>query len=110
MSENTEVLAVKDEDQDLQQTDEAVSSEPFFEYLKSAQGHEIAQRIIAFFEDIKKATLERTTDHAKFEKLLQVSIIIVVVLATSILTGLGKFDSSVGVLFGTLVGYLFGKK
>ncbi len=83
---------------------------PFLAYLESDKGHELASRILKIIEDIKKATLETTTSHAKFEKRLQVTIILTVVLASSILTYVGKFDSTVGVLFGTLVGYLFGKK
>ncbi len=84
--------------------------DPFFEYLKSDKGHEILSRTIKIFEDIKIATLEKSTSHAKFEKWIQGLIVIIVIVATSILTYLGKFDSSIGVLFGTLVGYLFGKK
>lgn len=48
--------------------------------------------------------------HAIFEKWLQGAIIVIVILATSALSYLGKFETSVGVLFGTLVGYIFGSK
>lgn len=107
-----EAVPVQAVSAELEKTEdnEEASVEPFFEYLKSDKGHEIFKRVIAIIEDVKKATLDRTTDHAKFEKLLQVVIILVVVISTSLLTYFGKFDSSVGVLFGTLVGYLFGKK
>ena len=87
-----------------------VDFQPFLNYLQSPQGHEIASRILTVVEDIKKATLEKTTSHAAFEKWLQAGIIVIVVLASAILSYLGKFDTSLGVLFGTMVGYIFGKK
>jgi hypothetical protein len=30
---------------------------PFFEYLKTPQGHEVATRVLKVIEDVKKATL-----------------------------------------------------
>lgn len=90
--------------------EEEIDVGPFLAYLESDKGHELASRTLKIIEDIKKATLEKTSSHAKFEKWLQVLIIAIVVVSSSVLTYFGKFDSSVGVLFGTLVGYLFGKK
>lgn len=91
---------------------EAKSSDiqPILNYLQSPQGHEIASRLLSVVEDVKKSTLEKSTSHAVFEKWIQSLIIFVVVAAASILAYLGKFDTSLGVLFGTLVGYVFGKK
>jgi hypothetical protein len=79
-------------------------------YLQSPQGHELTSRLLAVVEDIKKSTLEKNSSHAAFEKWLQAGIIGLVVTASSVLAYLGKFDTSLGVLFGTLVGYIFGKK
>ncbi len=79
-------------------------------YLQSPQGHELTSRLLTVVEDIKKSTLEKNSSHAAFEKWLQAGIIFLVVIASSILAYLGKFDTSLGVLFGTLVGYIFGKK
>jgi hypothetical protein len=84
--------------------------EPFFDYLKSANGHEVTTRILKIVEDIKKAALDKSASHAIFEKWLQAIIIVIVIVATSTLSYLGKFETSVGVLFGTLVGYIFGRK
>jgi hypothetical protein len=84
--------------------------QPIMDYLQSPQGHEVATRVLTVIEDIKKSTLEKTASHATFEKWLQAGIILVVVVAASVLSYLGKFDTSLGVLFGTLVGYIFGKK
>lgn len=89
---------------------EASEVQPILNYLQSQQGHEIASRVLTIVEDIKKATLEKTTSHAAFEKWLQAGIVVVVVVAASTLSYLGKFDASLGVLFGTLVGYIFGKR
>jgi hypothetical protein len=83
---------------------------PFFEYLKSEKGHEVTSRVLAIFEDLKKAALARSSEHAKFERTLQAGIVLVVVVAASLLTYFAKFDASLGVLFGTLVGYLFGRR
>ncbi len=103
-----------DEDKELKKTeekdDEEIDVGPFLYYLESDKGHELASRLLAIIEDIKKATIQTSTSHAKFEKWLQASIVLVVVVAASTLTYVGKFDSTLGVLFGTLVGYLFGKK
>ena len=85
---------------------EETDFQPLLTYLQSPQGHEIATRLLSVVEDVKKSTLEKTTSHAVFEKWLQAGIIFVVVVAASLLSYLGKFDTSLGVLFGTLVGYI----
>lgn len=89
---------------------EDVDVGPFLTYLESEKGHELASRTLKIIEDIKKSTLENKVSHAKFEKWVQFGIIMIVVLASSILTYIGKFDSTIAVLFGTMVGYLFGRK
>ncbi len=103
MSNDTELI------QHVEPTDEP-DFKPLFTYLQSPQGHEIATRLLSIVEDVKKSTLEKTTSHAAFEKWLQAGIIFIVVVAASTLSYLGKFDTSLGVLFGTMVGYIFGKK
>jgi len=109
MSNDNEKEPVNSEVEDVICDDE-LDMGPFLTYLETDKGHELASRILKIFEDIKKSTLENTSNHAKFEKQLQVIIIVIVVLTSSVLTYHGKFDSTLGVLFGTLVGYLFGKK
>ena len=103
---SNEVTPVDDESLEEQPSD----LQPVLNYLQSPQGHEIASRLLKVIEDVKKSTLEKTTSHAIFEKWLQAGIIFIVVFAASLLSYLGKFDTSLGVLFGTLVGYIFGKK
>ena len=90
--------------------EQGIDASPFFEYLKTSQGHEVVTRILDTVDDVKKATISQTTTHVKIEKWVQLAIILAVVGATSILTAMDKFDPSVGVLFGTLVGYLFGRR
>lgn len=92
------------------EADESIDFNPFLDYLQTDKGHELASRTIGIVEDIKKATLEKSSDHAKFEKWMQFGVIIVVVVAASLLSYFGKFETSIGVLFGTLVGYIFGKR
>lgn len=105
MDENTD-LAETNKNED----DEEIDLGPFLYYLESEKGHELASRVLAIIEDIKKATIQTSTSHAKFEKWLQAGIVLVVVVAASTLTYVGKFDSTLGVLFGSLVGYFFGKR
>lgn len=93
----------------------------FKKAMKSSQGHEIATRVIAIIEEIKKNTIDIHTEQSKLDKelehrlkarhqWLQGIVFVVAILAVSILTYLGKFDSTLGLLFGTLVGFFFGKK
>jgi hypothetical protein len=96
--------------EELEPIEEEWDVSPFFEYLKTPQGHEVTTRVLQVVEDIKKATLDKSASHAISERWLQGIIIVIVILATSILSYLGKFETSVGVLFGTLVGYIFGRR
>ncbi|NKC11773.1 MAG: hypothetical protein GKR94_06075 [Gammaproteobacteria bacterium] len=105
MEENKELIESK-----KSEDEEPIDIGQFLYYLESEKGHELASRVLAIIEDIKKATIQTSTSHAKFEKWLQAGIVLVVVVTASVLTYLSKFDSTLGVLFGTLVGYLFGKK
>lgn len=84
--------------------------EPMLVYLQTIQGHEIASRLIAVIEGIKHSTIDKSTANARIEKYVQLAVILAVVVSTSLLVATGKFEASVGVLFGTLVGYVFGKK
>lgn len=100
----------EEENNEREPEEEEIDLSPAFEYLKSDRGHELASRTLKIVEDLKKGALEKNASHAKFERALQVTVIAVVVGASTFLTYFGKFDASVGVLFGTMVGYLFGKR
>ncbi|HYS05525.1 MAG TPA: hypothetical protein VEW47_10070 [Candidatus Dormibacteraeota bacterium] len=101
--------------------DEPADWGEFFEYLRSDKGHELATRIVSLFEEIKKATLDRSAEQAlvqeRFEPqhrrnslIVQAGTLGLTIVAASVLIYRGKFDSTAGVLFGTLVGYVFGRR
>jgi len=94
---------------------------PFFDYLQSAQGHELASRIVTLIEEVKKATLDRSAEQGKINMelthrerrnslILQGVVFGIAIIAASFLTYFDKFNSTIAVLFGTLVGYFFGRK
>lgn len=100
---------------------EIAEPSPFFEYLRSEQGHELVSRIVAIIEDVKKATLDRGAEQAKLDLefarqhrrnlLIQQSVIFgMSIIVASLLTYYDKFNSTVGVFFGTLVGYFLARK
>ena len=104
-------LAVSDDQtEEGEELPEGMMTAAVTAYLMTPQGHEIAGRVIGIFEDLKKAALSHGASNAKLEKILQIVIVVTVVVAASSLAAMGKLDSTVGVLFGTLVGYVFGKK
>jgi hypothetical protein len=94
---------------------------PLFEYLKSEKGHELVSRIVAIIEDVKKVTLDRGAERAKLDLefarqhrrnlLIQQSVIFgMSIVAASLLTYYDKFNSTIGVFFGTLVGYFLARR
>ena len=95
---------------EVQSDEDDIDTSPFFDYLQSSQGHEIAKSVIEIIQDFKKAALAQQAGSVKVEKYLQVGIVFAVILAVSVLSALGKLDANVGILFGTLVGYVFGRK
>lgn len=93
---------------------------PFLEYLQSEQGHQLASRLLALVEDIKKATIESVTErhkrdsefHHRIYKLwlcLQAAVFSVTVVVAAVLAWHGKFDATVAALMGTLFGYFLGR-
>lgn len=95
--------------------------EMFFDYLKSDQGKELAGRIVTLFEEIKKATLDKNARIAEKNvdnihsfntrfQIIQAIVYIVVILASGTLAYLDKFSPAVGLLFGTIIGYFFGRR
>ena len=76
------------------------------EYLNTNNGHEIASKILS---QMGKNT-ERLGKASICQLVIQAVIVIIIIGVTATLSANGKFDASLGVLFGTLVGYVFGKK
>jgi hypothetical protein len=92
----------------------------FFDYLSSESGNKLASRIITLIEEIKKSTIdknaiiaEKNVDYIhKFNtrfQTLQGIVYVSVVIASSTLAYLDKFTPTIGVLFGTIVGYFLGR-
>lgn len=110
MKEN-EVVNLKAQDTGADATEEEEwDLTPFWSYLKTPQGHEVAQRVIGIIEDIKKLSLERNSSHKSWDTVAKYSIIAAVVVAVGLLSYFEKLDPTTGMLFGTIVGYFFGKK
>jgi len=100
----------KSTESETENNEEKIDFQQLFTYIGTEKGHEIISRTLAIFEDIKKAKLDKEEKHLRFATGYQIAIIILIILASSILTYFSKFDSTIGFLFGTLIGYLFGKK
>lgn len=87
------------------------------DYLHSAKGHEIAVKVLSLVESVKKLTLDKNAEQTdKLHKnqylniWIQGIVIVIAVVAATALTYLGKFDTTIALFFGTLIGYFFGKK
>lgn len=107
----TDELDTYDEDADAaREREKGLDASPFFEYLRSEKGHELASRIVSVVEDIKKATLDRTARHATLAMRFQVGILLSAIVAVTFLSILEKFTPEIGFVFGALVGYMFGKR
>jgi hypothetical protein len=81
----------------------------FWAYLSTPPGHEIATRVVAIFEDLKRFGMERNAGHQKIETIGKYVLIFSVIISAVFLSMNDKFDSTIGVLFGTLIGYFFGR-
>lgn len=81
----------------------------FWTYLSTPPGHEIATRVVAIFEDLKRFGMERNAGHQKIETIGKYVLVLSVILSAVFLSMNDKFDSTIGVLFGTLIGYFFGR-
>ena len=82
---------------------------PIIAYLQSPQGHEIASRVVGLIEGVKKATIDKSYSQAKFNRWMEVSVMIVVIGAIVGLSFADKLNPTVSVLLGSVVGYFFGK-
>ncbi|MBA7673511.1 hypothetical protein ES703_81709 [subsurface metagenome] len=74
----------------------------FLKFLETETGRQIANEVVKFLNSYQKKS-------AKLEW-AKIVIIALIIVATGLLTYFDKFDASLGVLLGTLAGYLFGKK
>ncbi len=102
MTEDGKSVAVSDKDDEIE-------TGPFWAYLATPPGHEVATRVIAIFEDLKRFGMERNAGHQKIETFGKYGLVLAVIIASVFLSMNDKFDSTIGVLFGTLIGYFFGR-
>lgn len=92
-----------------QKNDEDFDISPFLSYLKTKEGQEIATRVVAIFEELRKVSLDRSSSLKTVETYLRYVMVLAVIVAAVTLSLYDKFDSTIGVLFGTLIGYFFGR-
>jgi hypothetical protein len=99
---------------------EGVEYPPLLDYLQSKEGHELASRILAIFEDIKKATIDRAAEQHKLTvqsqhkvtvegQRLVFLVFIITIGAAALLAWHGKLDATLAAFMGTVLGYLFGR-
>ena len=97
--------------QDIVETDdEDLDVSPLLTYLETSRGHELASRVVGIFEGIQRATLETNSKHATLELTFKVVTVVCIIFVAGGLTYFDKFNPTMGVLLGTLLGYVFGKK
>lgn len=82
----------------------------FWKYLESEQGNDIANRCLSIFESLQKIITEKNHTSGKHELHIKLAAVIAIVSAIITLSLLDKFDPSIGVVLGTIIGYLFSKK
>ena len=110
MSNNDDKEALPANQVDQEGQEEELDFSPFWGYLQTEQGHKIVEKLIDYLDMGKRSTLLNSGQIARLDKLLQAIVVLSVVIAVSALTYLEKFTPSLGVLFGTLVGYIYGRK
>lgn len=86
------------------------ASSPIFDFLSTPQGTEIAQQLINTVQGLKQQGSKAEIAMVKFEKIITCILVIAVITAVTALTYFSKFTPSIGVLFGSLVGYIYGKR
>lgn len=93
-----------------QETEVDADPNSLVEYLKTEKGHQLASKIIGIVEDLKKAFLNKKASQTAVERWQLAIAITVIVVAVTVLTLFNRLDPSVAILFGTIFGYLIGKK
>lgn len=92
----------------------------FWDYLQSEPGHRIAEKVLTIISEIKNvattsisaersARLSAELDLRKFQHKVQLAVFGTAVFVVAGLSIIGKLDSGVSMLLGTMVGYFFGK-
>jgi hypothetical protein len=82
----------------------------FIEYLQTPQGDGRLGQAIEIYKESSLRNLDATKSNIIFVRLTQAILLLVVIIAASILAYCDKFNPTISLLFGTVVGYFFGKK
>ncbi|CCN82022.1 hypothetical protein VIBNISFn27_600001 [Vibrio nigripulchritudo SFn27] len=83
---------------------------PWLDFLASENGSKIANQTIEAFQGLQAEGSKAQLAISKFDKAVTCVLVVVVIIAVTGLTYFDKFTPSIGVLFGSLVGYIYGKK
>tara|TARA_B100001094_G_C18188794_1_gene805704 strand:+ start:2002 stop:2340 length:339 start_codon:yes stop_codon:yes gene_type:complete len=111
MNEKT-VLSLNTDETETPRVKAEQPSLDFNEILKAPIFQYVSNILLTILKDkeLRKYTLEKSLNHVRIEKYLQAGVVFTVIIASSLLASMDRFDSSMGVLFGTLIGYMYGKK
>ncbi len=77
-----------------------------FDFLTTPEGREFGKHCLEHITQY----LSNAGQNQRTELWVRAIVILAIIIVVALLTYYGKFDSSTGVLMGTLVGYIFGKK
>ena len=84
----------------------AAQGTTLFDFLTTPEGREFGKHCLTHMTQY----LSNAGHNQRTELWVRAIVILAIILVVAALTYFGKFDSSIGVLMGTLVGYIFGKK
>ena len=98
------------EPESVEPEDEGFVGVTVFDYLETSQGHEVAKRLLDILERLANAKTERDAVALRFDKYIQIAIVIGVLVASTTLAIADKFNTAMGLLLGSLVGYVFSRR
>lgn len=104
------VITISDQEPDKQGEDDEINFSPFFAYLETPYGHEVAKQVLEIVRDLKKSTLDKTHTHATWGLWLRTGIFVFVIGAASVLAWSGKLDSTASGFLGVALGYALGSR
>ena len=81
-------------------------TDKLIKFLNTDRGHEIANKIMAGMGKY----FHRSASYELLQRIFQVCVVLIVILVVYKLADQQRLDASIGVLLGTLVGYIFAKK